>query len=229
MSTYDKSDVPEESTDQVKTKQEPVQPYRSKRPYAEAVETYIDKHGGLSGAIDNSKLLYRNNKLKLEKYKYKVILPGHFYIFEYLDYDLAKDVKAEKVNTPYYNFTPLVFAFKSKNENVFGIDINGLHPIKRKQLFINFTKFFAKTIEYNIESKPITNWKPIPIDGTNYFRLLKLKNKSIINNYDRKYIRNLHIVKWEDVVPASLLYLDQNFVFNSKKEINLKTLFNSQL
>ncbi len=214
----------------VAKKEEPriVEPYRSKRPYVEALETYIERWGGRRGAAAKSWESFDKRLLTLD-YKYKVILPGHFYTFEYLDYDLSKDVRNKKVSDAFYDFTPIVWSFKSKNADVFGMNINTLHPLLRRQLFISITKYFTRELEYNTKDKPIPSWKPIPIDGKNYFRLVKLKNKSIINNYDRKHIRNLRIIKWEEIVPASLLYLDKNLIFNSKKETNLKTLFNSQL
>jgi len=197
--------------------------------YIDLVDEYIDSNSGLSGAKQKSTELHNKGIIEFIDYGYNTILPGHIYTFDYQDTELARDVMTGKGSKLYYNFKPMVFAFKSNDNTIFGIDIAGLPIISRKQLFYNLSKIFRVQIEHNIGNSSVRKWDPILIDSTNYFRIVKVKNKIIINNYDRKKIRNLRIMKWEGMVPATTLYIDRYMIFNAKKRFNIKTLLISQL
>ena len=191
-------------------------------------EQWLDKNGGLNSAVKNSYDSYVSNRkdkaITTQNVTDAFIKTGSFCSFDYLDLQLLKQVMNNDT-VPFFDSKPYILVLDHDKEYQYGLNLNVLPMNARYILFSNMYTLFWNDISYNIDKEYI-HWREFKrINTKNIKLLLKMKSDIAINKYDVSLMRNVKVIEWQSVVPASTLYMKHSVVFNKKKNLNMQTLW----
>ena len=193
---------------------------------------WLQKNGGLMGAVNESAKYYKGSDHALTTYGYKekMLIAGSFFTFEYYDIEKLTKFKAGKSSMPYYDLKPLILSLGVDEDGMeVGFDLNVILPPKRIMLFATIFKVFDKTYMYNLEmDKKFKKWRRIPITKEFIVKAINLKNNIAINKYDRRKMRKIKLIGWDSLIILSTLYL-KYILPNKTKKLTYQNLLNMSL